>query len=140
MSHIIDQSTARFLPGQVRKSLDHALSRTVLVQMVGVHVLLEWVSSLSEGLDEIQELRHKQRLAQTAEADDFAHRPLGAQTFGSAPLAQQGQVSGGGLEEYARVAGQTLGNCYQSYLELSEILETYRIQREVQSKRPITSH
>lgn len=131
MSLIIEQSPRRPAFGErVRNSL----GRAVLLETVAAHALLEWVNFLDEGLDEIQELRHKHLLAQNSEEDYVTHHTPASQLPGSERVGQQIRVIGSELQEYAEVVQHTLGNCYQSYRELSEILHAYKNPRDVKSK------
>jgi hypothetical protein len=140
MSHIIEKFPRRpALGGRVRNSLEHALSHAVLVETLAAHALLEWVNFLDEGMDEIQEVRHRHLLDRRSEEDCSTQHASAPQLPGTEGAGQQIRFIGWELQEIAHVVQHTLGNCYRSYNELSEILDTYKNPRDARSKLPTAS-
>jgi hypothetical protein len=130
MSHTIEHSPLRFpQTGRARKSCDDVLYRAVLMEIGAAHALLEWVNAVDDGLDEIQELRHRKAPGQTPGDGSLGHPMSAPQTPDTAPALTQHQI-GSDLQDYARVAWKTFSSCYQSYVELSEILDSERNPRD----------
>lgn len=103
------------------------------MEIGAAYTLLEWVNAVDEGLDEIHELRHRKLPRQTPGEGSLAHLMPASQSPDAAPAVTQAQA-GGDIQDYARVAWKTFSSCYQSYLELNEILDPDRNQREVKIK------
>jgi hypothetical protein len=128
MRQSIEQSPPRFaLPGRVRKSFDDALYKALLLEIGAAHALLEWANLVDDGLDEIRALRHPK---------EGQHTPAG-QSSGTTHVLPS-PSAGPELQDYARVARKTLSNCYQSYVELSELLDSDHYPRDVKNK-PVDS-
>lgn len=139
MGHTIEHSRQRFpLVNRVRQSVDNALLRAVVVEIGAAHALLEWVNSVDEGLDEIQALRHRKSPERASEDSGLSHNLPEPQSSSDIALANRIQASAAELQEYAKVARKTFQNCYQSYRELSAILDADGNQRQVK-KKPSTS-
>lgn len=134
MSHTIEHSPLRFpQTGRVRKSFDDVLYRAVLMEIGAAHALLEWVNAVDDGLDEIQELRHRKAPGQTPGDGSLGHPMSASQSPDTAPVLTQHQT-GSDLQDYARVAWKTFSSCYQSYVEISEILDSERNPRDPKIK------
>jgi hypothetical protein len=126
MSHTMEHSPTRFpLTGRVRKSFDDALYRAVLIEIGATYTLVEWVNAVDDGLDEIHELRHRKLPGQTLGEGSLMYPMPESQSPDTAPALTQDQI-GSDLQDYARVAWKTFSSCYQSYVELSEILDPDR--------------